>query len=58
MNRVTVLLILLACCVGLVVGAVLGRLGIWIGVCGGVGMVIGLLLSGRRARPTEPPKAQ
>jgi len=58
MNRVTVLLILLACCVGLVVGAVIGRLGIWIGVCGGVGMVVGLLLAGRRGRPTQPPKSQ
>lgn len=54
MTRTTVLLALLGLSAGLVVGAIIGTLGIWIGACGGVGMIVGLLLSRRRDRPAEP----
>ena len=54
MTRTTILLTLLGLSAGLVVGGFIGRLGIWIGICGGVGMIIGLLLSRRRDRPAEP----
>jgi hypothetical protein len=56
MTRTTVLLVLLGFSAGLVVGGLIGSLGIWIGACGGVGMIIGLLLSRRRTRPAEPPE--
>lgn len=56
MTRTTVLLILLGTCAGLVVGGVLGSLGIWIGVCGGIGMIVGLILSRRRSHRAGPPK--
>ena len=58
MSRTTVLLTLLGLSAGLVVGAILGPLGIWIGACGGVGMIVGLLLSRRSKRPAEPPEAR
>lgn len=62
MKRTTILLTLLGICVGMVLGGFIGLLGIIIGACGGVGMLIGLILSRPRkpaeAPPTEEPQQE
>ena len=39
-------------CAGMVVGALLGRVGIWIGGCTGLALLIGLLLGRARKQPS------
>jgi hypothetical protein len=39
-------------CVGMIVGALVGRVGIWIGGCAGLALLIGLLLG--RAHRKQP----
>ncbi|MBN2465126.1 hypothetical protein JXD38_05845 [candidate division WOR-3 bacterium] len=52
MKSTGTILLVFGVCVGMVVGALVGRVAIWIGGCAGLALLIGLLLG--RAHRKQP----